>query len=428
MNHTIDRSVWGTSTDTFKHHYREYLNALAELDDEPCRAELLKALEWCFDRWDYWRQRFFPTTDSPLLFPFFQSERGGSEFGHYSTMGSSGQPSVIHIKRSLLLGSSDVTVWKFSPTKKLVLKGDHPKRQLFVDQVILHELVHQYLHEGAPAAIRHLYETTESGRNHHKGHGALFAAECNRINEVLLPELGFEFIPVRHVKRDRGPLSDRQRPSCAQFGFAELLCAWDTNPKEPLNDEQEEENRLRFEQALAYFDGALALKQEAEKIEIDFPAPFDISCADTCHQQLTAYDQANKTDLVMSFHLAVLKQLQENNQLDEILQTIGYSAALPNISPASSQNGNGHLRVVPESGPTVPASGDNWQTLARAYPLRDPEVSIRRLQADLAEEKANGGNNQTFALRRFGHPNGQQLSRHIKRLKAEFEAHTGIAV
>ena len=33
MNHTIDRSVWGTSTDTFKHHYREYLNALAELDD-----------------------------------------------------------------------------------------------------------------------------------------------------------------------------------------------------------------------------------------------------------------------------------------------------------------------------------------------------------------------------------------------------------
>ena len=245
---------------------------------------------------------------------------------------------------------------------------------------------------------------------------------------MLLPELGFEFIPVRHVKRDRGPLSDRQRPSCAQFGFAELLCAWDTNPKEPLNDEQEEENRLRFEQALAYFDGALALKQEAEKIEIDFPAPFDISCADTCHQQLTAYDQANKTDLVMSFHLAVLKQLQENNQLDEILQAIGYSAALPNISPASSQNGNGHLRVVPESGPTVPAPGDNWQTLAQAYPLRNPEVSIRRLQADLAEEKANGGNNQTFALRRFGHPNGQQLSRHIKRLKAEFEAHTGIAV
>lgn len=417
MEHTIDRSVWGTSTDDFKRHYRTYLNALAKLDDDSCRAELLKALEWCFDRWDYWRQKFYPSTDSPLLFPFFQSERGGSEFGHYSTMGSSGQPSVIHIKRSLLLGTSDITVHKFSPTKKLVLKADHPKRWLFVDRVILHELVHQYLHEGASEAIRFQYESTESGRNHHKGHGSLFAEECNRINEILLPEIGFKFVPVRHVKRDRGPRSDRQRPSCSQFGFGELLFAWHINEKEPLEHDQLEENRQRFEQALAYFDGALVLMQEAAKIDTDFLAPFDISCADTCHQELTAYDQENKTDLVMAFHLKVLNQLQKEEKLESGLRSIGYSADLSNISPASSQNGNGRLKVIPELGPVVPTTGDIRLSLPATYPISDPITSLKRLESDW--EKA--GSKVALSRDHFGLKSGSILSRHLKELKTEIK-------
>jgi len=417
MEHTINRSVWGTSTDDFKRHYRTYLNALAELDDDSCRAELLEALEWCFDRWDYWRQKFYPSTDSPLLFPFFQSERGGSEFGHYSTMGSSGQPSVIHIKRSLLLGTSDITVMKSGPTAKLVLKADHPKRLLFVERVILHELVHQYLHEGAPEAIRSQYESTESGRNRHKGHGSLFAEECNRINEILLPEIGFKFVPVRHVKRDRGPLSDRQRPSCSQFGYGELLSAWDIYKEEPLEPDQLEETRQRFEQALEYFDGALSWKQEAAKIKTDFLAPFDISCADTCHQQLTAYDQENKTDLVMAFQLKVLNQLQKEEKLESGLRSIGYSADLSNISPASSQNGNGCLKVIPELGPVVPTTGDNRLSLADTYPISDPIKSLKRLESDWKK----AGSKVALSRDHFELTSGSVLSRHLKKLKTEIK-------
>ena len=297
------------------------------------------------------------------------------------------------------------------------MKADHPKRWLFVDRVILHELVHQYLHEGASEAIRFQYESTESGRNHHKGHGSLFAEECNRINEILLPEIGFKFVPVRHVKRDRGPRSDRQRPSCSQFGFGELLFAWHINEKEPLEHDQLEENRQRFEQALAYFDGALVLMQEAAKIDTDFLAPFDISCADTCHQELTAYDQENKTDLVMAFHLKVLNQLQKEEKLESGLRSIGYSADLSNISPASSQNGNGRLKVIPELGPVVPTTGDIRLSLPATYPISDPITSLKRLESDW--EKA--GSKVALSRDHFGLKSGSILSRHLKELKTEIK-------
>jgi len=425
MEHPINRSVWGTSTDDFKRHFREYLKDLAQSDD-PYRVELIESLEWCFDRWNYWRQKFYPETSQPLLYPFFQAGRRGNELGHYSTVGDSGQPSVIHIKRSYLLGTADTTVWKISPTKELVLKKDHPNRRKYVDATILHELVHQYLTEAAPDAVRREYLSTEC--TGYKGHGAKFAEECNRINQVLHPELGFEFVPVRHSKKTHAKVNDRQRPSCAQFTHGEIFWKWDPSAND-LTFDQKAENAERLQQALNYFGGAVELVEEAEKIETEFSAPFDSSCADVCLTALTAHDQTEQTGLVEAFHLAVLKQLQENDQLDAALQAIGYSAASPNIPPANGENGNGRKVVaVPESGPTVPSKGDGEvTTLSSAYPLKDAEVSIRRLQADLAAEKANGGNNQTFALRRFGHPNGQQLSRHIKRLKAEFEIHTGIA-
>ena len=169
-----------------------------------------------------------------MLYPFFVSGKRGNEFGHYSTVGDSGQPSVIHLKRAFLMGSSDITVFKLSPTKRLVLKKNHPDRLKFVDQTILHELVHQYLHEAAPAALRSEYESTET--KSYRGHGPLFAAECNRINEVLHPEMGFEFVPVRHMKRSHARRVHSLRPSCAQFTHGELFFAWD--PDAELNDEQ----------------------------------------------------------------------------------------------------------------------------------------------------------------------------------------------
>lgn len=384
MEHTTaPQSVWGTSTDDFKQRFRQYLAELKQLQDDSDRSQLIQRLEWCFDRWNHWRERFFPKTDNPLIFPFFQSSRGGQELGHYSTVGASGQPSVIHLKRALLLGTADVVLMK-GKTQSVVLMKDHPDRDLIVDRIILHELVHQYLHEGADAATIRQYETQESGRRNHKGHGSLFARECNRINEKLHPEVGMEFVPVRHMRSDRGPLEDRQRPSCAHFGFGELLYCWSPEPGknvEPLTPEQIADNERRLQQAMEWC-GALKLVKEAEKVETDFLAPFSIDCADTCHQQLAAHDQGNQTTLVADFHLATLKQMQAAGTLDQLLQAVGHSAAVLNIPPANGKNGNGSAPAVaiPESGPTVPAGGGGELGVAPGDWVRHDAYGLCRVE------------------------------------------------
>ena len=407
---SISRSVLETSTREFKDHFREYLQTLAK-DVDTDRVELINALEWCFDRWEHWRQRFYP--DADLKFPFFQSGRRGSEFGHYSTLGSSGQPSVIHLKRSFLMGTSDITVATLSSTRKLVLKADHPDRLRFVDQTILHELVHQFLHEASPNAAE--YESRESGRSKYKGHGPLFAAECNRINQVLHPELGFEFVPVRHTKRSHAKVNDTQRPSCAHFTHGELFFAWDhTNPD--LTRDQIIENRRRLEQALAFYNGAVVLVEEAEEVATDFPAPFSSDCADVCIQQLRAYDKAKGTTLEREFYKAVLTSLQSEKLLDTALAAMGHSATQLNIPPVGGENG-----IVS----TVPSSADSHLSLihpedtvlvlTKEYPLSDPELSLHRLNSDI---RHSGMKKAEFAIHTFGHNNGQQLSRHLKKLRS----------
>ena len=349
MTNNFERSVWGTSTDDFKLHFREYLRDLVSLadDNKEDRVALINKLEWCFERWNHWREKFFAETASPMLFPFFQSATRGNELGHYSTMGASGQPSVIHIKRAFLMGTSDIKVWKSSDFELVLLK-DHPDRMKYVDQTILHELVHQFLYEGADEKRRLEYRTAEAGRSRYRGHGTLFAAECNRINETLHPEMGFEFVPVRHNKRDRGFVNHRQRPSCAQFTHGELFFAWDPSTPGGLTAEQEEENRLRMEQALAYFNCAVVVRKVERLPDTEFLAPFDSSCADVCIDQLTAFDKANGTDLVASF----IRRITEGFPAPAV--SIAYS----DICPA------GYLKVESKPSPVVPANGDalkEWQ-------------------------------------------------------------------
>ena len=327
----------------------------------------------------------------------------------------------------MLMGTSDLTVYKITPTKKLVLKADHPERIKFVDQVILHELVHQYLHEGAPPEVIRKYEDSESGTNH-KGHGSLFAAECNRINEVLHPELGFEFIPVRHVKRDRGPLADRQRPSCAQFTHGELLFAWSPTD-EKLTPEQLEDNRQRMEQALRYYGGAIEVVQEAEEVETDFSAPFDTDCGDVCIQNLKDFDKANGTKLELSFYKSVLTSLKSEGMLEAALQGVGQSAAPVNIQPVERQEPApepfgkvdqllNEIKELTEPEVSVPPTGDNFPSLTEEYPLSDWYKSLGRLNHHIRE---SGLSKADFARQRFGHQNGQQLSRHLKRLNQLLE-------
>ena len=425
---TFSRSVLEISTQDFKRHFREYLRDLAQ-DTDPARVQLIEALEWCFDRWEYWRQKFYP--DADLTFPFFQSMKRGSEFGHYSTMGSSGQPSVIHIKRAYLLGTSDITVWRISPTQKLVLKADHPDRLKFVDQTILHELVHQYLHEASPIAPQYENESKWFG-----GHGSHFAHECNRINLELQQELGFDFVPVRHTKTARAKLADKQRPSCAHFTHGELFWCWDP-AADDLTDWQLNENRQRLHQALDFYGGAVVLVEEAAKVETDFPAPFDASCADVCHQELTGYDSANGTEFVTEFHLMALQQMQAAGTLDEMLRSVGHASSRGhlNILPARKQQ----MELLPapavdeslveyQDGSThtidefmadvglgsVPVSGDSPLDLRAAYPDTDPAGSLQRLNRDINN---SGLTKADFAQRMFDHKNGQQLSRHLKRLR-----------
>ena len=356
-NTTIERSVWGASTDELKERFRSYLQDLAANDDG-YRAELINRLEWCFERWNYWREKFYPETHAPLKFPFFKASKGGSEFGHYATIGDSGEPSVIHIKRAYLMGERDITLAKLSATQKLVLKADHPDRLEVVDLTILHELVHQYLHEGAAPATRHKYETSEVGDRYYKGHGKLFRDECNRINQILHAERGFDYVPVRHSKKTHETAANRLRPSCAQFTKSDLFFCWD-HTSEDLTTAQVEENHQRMLQALSLFGadaqgegGAIEIVAEAVQEDTDFPAPYAADCAEVCINKLTEWDEAKKTDLVRDFHVAALRHMQELGALDELLAAVGFSAASSDISPASGEND-------PE--PTVPSDGDTTE-------------------------------------------------------------------
>jgi hypothetical protein len=99
-----------------------------------------------------------------------------------------GSPDQIRIRPSLLRG-----------THRAVRPGDEYKkgRLRLVADILLHEMIHQYL-EGVLKVDERSYH----------GHGPAFRDECNRIGGILgLP-------PVRSAKR-RG--RDKALPSCAQW-------------------------------------------------------------------------------------------------------------------------------------------------------------------------------------------------------------------
>jgi hypothetical protein len=106
--------------------------------------------------------------------------------GEYDPVGSHGQKGGIRIRPNLVTGKHPA-----------LREGDDfaEGRMRYVEDVLLHESVHQYCGE-----VLH-----DDGRGY-KGHGPTFAGECNRIGAALgLPE-------VRPAKA-RGPL--KELPSCA---------------------------------------------------------------------------------------------------------------------------------------------------------------------------------------------------------------------
>ena len=130
-----------------------------------------------------------------------------------------GSKNQIRIRPSLITGQH-----------KLLRDGDEflEGRLRFVEDVLLHESVHQDRDE-----------RLHTPENSYKGHGPVFAGECNRIGEAL----GLR--PVRPAKA-RGPHKDL--PSCAEWPHNVrpreyyLGALADVEPKAVKEDEVEDES------------------------------------------------------------------------------------------------------------------------------------------------------------------------------------------
>ena len=472
MDMNSDRSVWGVETDDFKTAYFDYLNGLK--GDDTDRDSLISRLMWCVDVWDKHRLKYFPDVrcDRSLQFPFFEApgQAGANEEpAKYKLVGSAGQPSVIAIRHNLLMGTSDLTIWKSDDgERRLVLKKDHPKRDAYIERLIVHELLHQFLVEAAPEFIRREYtqQTTSGAASNggefktYKGHGNLFARFADQLSDNNgMPLLGnaFEAVPLRHYKVRNAAAADRHRPSCSWFCTLDMFFAWDP-AADGLSDEQLLENDARMKQALAFYGadargegGAVALvKTEAPLVET-FEAPFDTSCADACIHELGAFDKANGTDLVGAF----VRRITEGFSVP-----FGEPAEIPTsaraVTPGCPFNVNDKVRHQSKGDLVVthlfqPVDGSHWNLgvlnrdgvreivsagdliddiglvdvpmdgdkpkLKALYPLERPSSSLKSLEFDIEIAKEKGVTKSEFAQQRFGLPNGQQLSRHLKALR-----------
>ncbi len=429
MNMPNDRSVWGVETDAFKTSFRTYLQGMQGDDND--RDELIKRVLWCVDVWDQHRREYFPNErcERPLLFPFFeaQGQAGGREKpATYKLFGSQGQPSVIAIQHNLLMATSDLTIWKSKDgERRLVLKKDHILRTHYIERLIVHQLLQQYLVESAPEDVRREYtHQTSSGAaanggefKTYKGHGTVFANHANDLNKTHgMPLLGdeFEFSRLRHYKPRHAPSVDRQRPSCSWFGTLDMFFVWDPEA-DGLTDKQLRENEARMAQALAWYEGAVTLVEAEAPALKTFEAPFDSSCADACINELSAYDKAHGTSLVWDF----LNRIRDGFPAVSLESRDVPHSASAEESKVEYVDGSVHTidELMGDIGlGDVPAKGDK-PTLTKVYPLNSPVVSLAQLETDLAEAKAQKVTKAEFAKQRFGHARGDQLSRHMKRLR-----------
>ena len=429
MDMNSDRSVWGIETDDFKTAFLDYLEGLK--GDDTDRDKLISRFMWCVDVWVKWRREYFPDSEcsQPLQHPFFDApgQAGANEEpAKYRLIGSQGQPSVIAIRHNLLMGTSDLTIWKSDDgERRLVLKQDHPKRDAYIERLIVHELLHQWLVESTPEAIRTEYaEQTRKGAasnggefKAYKGHGSIFANHANRLNTTKgMPLLGdaFQPVPLRHYKPRHAAAVDRKRPSCSWFGILDAFFVWDPDA-DGLTDEQLRENDARMNQAIAWYDGAVELKVvEAPPVAI-FEAPFDSSCADVCVNELDAFDQANGTNLVGAF----ISRIRHHIPMDPIAPTEIPAVARKKEPVVEYVDGSLHSvdDFMADIGlGDVPAHGDT-PTLADVYPLSRPNSSLKSLELDIEIAKEKGLTKAQFAEQRFGHPRGDRLSRHLGALR-----------
>ena len=334
--------------------------------------------------------------------------------------------------------------------------------------MLFRSLLHQWLVEASPEVIRKEYaEQTLKGAacnggefKAYKGHGSIFANHANRLNMTKgMPLLGdaFQPVPLRHYKPRHAAAIDRKRPSCSWFGILDAFFVWDPDA-EGLTDEQLRENNARMKQALAFYGadargegGAVALvKTEAPPVET-FEAPFDTSCADACIHELGAFDKANGTDLLGAFVRLITEDFSVPFGAPSEIPTPARAVTpgcLFNVNDKVRHQSKGDLVVTHLFQPVdgshwnlgvlncdgvreivsagdliddiglvdVPMDGDKPK-LKALYPLERPSSSLKSLEFDIEIAKEKGVTKSQFAQQRFGLPNGQQLSRHLKALR-----------
>lgn len=145
--------------------------------------------EWLttlYDSWEKFNEEFF---DGALIVPcvFLAEPKTPRALADCTPVSAFGARSQIRIRPSLLTGKHKCI------NEAAPMKG----RILFIADVLLHEMIHQWQEE-----------ILGNDEKSYKGHGALFAGKCNKIGEVL------GLAAVRLAKA-RG--KDKDLPSCSYW-------------------------------------------------------------------------------------------------------------------------------------------------------------------------------------------------------------------
>lgn len=148
-----------------------------------------KSLKDLYLKWDEYKDRFFP--DSHMIQPIITigDVQNPKALGHYWPSNPGNMAGQITIRHTLVSGAYK----GFNVLNSSSLIG----LERYVEDVLLHEMVHQYNHE-----------VLKEPDGSYRGHGPFFRDQCNRIGDMLnLPK-------VRTCKA-RG--EDKDLPSCSQW-------------------------------------------------------------------------------------------------------------------------------------------------------------------------------------------------------------------
>jgi hypothetical protein len=139
--------------------------------------------------WDEWNEKYFNGMFKARPHILLATPCYPDALGDYGRVGGWGGKAQIRIRRSLLSG-----------THPSVAAGDNYKegRFLFVQDVLLHECIHQYQHE-----ILGIEKTSP-----YISHGPTFRDKCNEIGEKL---------GLGRVRASKTRGKDRELPSCSHW-------------------------------------------------------------------------------------------------------------------------------------------------------------------------------------------------------------------